>query len=200
MKYGSWGEWPVPYEYEENDLNNIEILPNVVTTQAILRTATAIDPYMKGLEAKITSGKRTIEDQMRIIVQKVLRHGIDKVYHEWQENIGKPINEIVQVGNERLFFWQRAWSKLLNISDIVNPPIPAEVLFDYFRPGSSVNGKGRIIGLSPHMEGNAFDLAGNDLTKLRQKIEFCKENSQSFIKDFLIEDVNNCAHIDCIPI
>ena len=77
----------------------------------------------------------------------------------------------------------------------------AEVLFDYFRPGSAVNGKGRIIGPGPHYDGNSFDIGGGDnLKKIGERIEFCKTKPETWIHSYLVEEVNNCVHCDVTPI
>ncbi len=181
-------------------LRNIEILPNVVTSLAINRCLFAIDPHFIDLPCTVTSGVRTKADQMRIIIEKVKKYGIDKLYPEWTENEGKDISVIVPVGDQELYWWQRGWSKLLNIQEIVNPPIPAEVLFDYIRPGDTINRKGRIIGVGPHYDGNSFDLSGNDIHKIGKKIDLCFFKPETFIKGYLIEVVNNCCHIDVVPV
>lgn len=171
----------------------------IVTAPAIDRTAAALDKYFENYPVTMTSGKRTAQVQLRIIQDKVKHHGIDKLYPEFNLCFGSGAEFKTKIdGGEEYYFWQRAWSKLLNIGDIVNPPVPAEVLFDYYRPGSTVNGKGRVIGASPHAEGLAFDLAGHDIKEIGNRVHLAKENGDAFVHGYLVEPVNSAVHVDCV--
>lgn len=181
-------------------MKNILLAKGAILTPTIQRCAEAVDPYLDGLSVTMTSGLRTEADQLRIIRGKVLKHGIDKLYPEFIMCYENVANFKMKLDNEEFFWWQRAWSKLLNIGDIVNPPIPAEVLLDYFRPGSTVNGKGRVIGISNHMKGNSFDLSGENLKAIAQKVEDAKIGCKAFIHSFLLEEVNHAVHVDGVPV
>ena len=181
-------------------MKNIIILPSVVLTPTIERCAEAVDPYLDGLSVTMTSGKRMREAQLRIIIEKVKKHGIDKLYPEFNLCIENPVDFKIKIDDQEFYYWQRPWSKLLNIGEIVNPPIPAEVLLDYFRPGSTVNGKGRVIGISNHMKGNSFDLSGENLKAIAQKVADAKIGCKAFVAGYLLEDVNNAVHVDCVPV
>lgn len=179
---------------------NITIRSGVVLSPSISRCLSAIDPYFSDCSATITSGLRTVLDQIRIIKEKVARHGIEKLYPEYIANIDREVTFTVPVDDYQYYWWQRAWSKLLNIGDIVNPPVPAEALFDYIRPGSTLNKKGRIIEVSPHLKGTAFDLSGPDLEKIRAATAKAYEEGKSHISGFLEEKVNNAIHVDVNPL
>ena len=181
-------------------MKNIELNLGVVTTPTIERVINALDVYFEGFPVKCTSGKRTQEHQMRIVIGKIKRHGIHKIYQELIEFEGNAIDLKIKIDEEEFYWWQRGWSKLLNIGDIVNPPIPAEVLFDYFRPGSNTNKKGRVIEVSNHAHGNAFDLSGADLVRIGERVEKAKKDGNCFISGHLVEVVNNAVHLDCVPL
>ena len=87
------------------------------------------------------------------------------------------------------YIWQMAWSNLLNLGVIINPPLPAVALMDYWRGG--LNKKGMLIGVSPHTKGKSFDLSGTDSLAIVQSLKL-KEK----IKGYLLERENNCIHVD----
>lgn len=180
---------------------NLKTLETVVLTPTIDRTLILLDPYFDGEPSNITSGLRTHEKQLAIIVEKVAHHGMAKLYPEYFPNLGHPYDLKVRVDGNEWYWWQRAWSKLLNIQDIVNPPVPAEVLFDYFRPGSTVNKKGMVIDISNHMRGHSFDIGmeGRGFQKL-ERVKKAVEEGKCFIHGYLEETVNGAVHVDCVPV
>ena len=103
--------------------------------------------------------------------------------------------------DQYVFTWQPAWSALLNIGYIVNPPRPAECLMDYWRNG--VNKKGQLIRESPHQRGTAFDVRGStgeDHTiadELRVLERAYHSGEFPDIAGYLPEHLNGCVHIDC---
>jgi len=157
----------------------------------------ALDKYFEhaNLKASVTSGERTSGDQLRIIRNYAIKYGIDKQYPE-----------ILTCGvldkdseDSKIFAWQKAWSKLLNINIIVNPPIAANCLFDYIREG--VNKKGQVIGYSPHYYGKAFDIGGgfdHDPTNELAVIKTAMVDKLKGLKGYLLERKQNCLHVDCI--
>lgn len=187
---------------EDNNrtLLNLTLSEGVITTPTIDRTLYLLDPYFHDSKAFVTSGLRTAKDQLNIIKKKVLSNGIDKIYSEW--NTDNPsVDQSIDFLGKNYYWWQRAWSKLLSIGEIVNPPLPAEVLLDYFRPGSTINLKGRIIGISNHMAGNSFDIGGGtSIEKKAEKVEHAKKEGNCYIHGYLVEKVNNAIHVDCEPI
>lgn len=175
------------------------IKENVILTEHIRPVITALDEYFEkaNVTAWVTSGLRRPEDQLRIIRNELNRRNMSGEYQDAFEDIGKKI----QYEGEEVYAWQPAWSKLLNIGFIVNPPYPAKVLMSYFRPGSPVNRKGQIIGDSPHTRGTAFDIGGgaDGVTNEAKVLESAKGKVKG-LKGFLIERNNNAIHCDCQPI
>lgn len=148
----------------------------------------------EGLEAWVTSGERTSEDQLDTIQKYAKRNGVEK---EFPEILTCGVNDKIDFGTQKIFTWQRAWSRLLNIGVIVNPPLPAKCLFDYMRDG--VNKKGTIIGYSPHYYGKAIDIGGGSDKSPVNEAEVVKKaiaRRAPGIKGLLLEPKNNCCHVD----
>ena len=166
-------------------------------TSVIEPVIIALDPYFKeaNLKAVVTSGERTSGDQLRIIRNYAKQFGVDK---EFKEIITCDVLDKITVGTEKIFAWQQAWSRLLNKNIIVNPPMQAKALFDYFRDG--VNKKGTIIGMSPHYYGKAFDIGGgidHDPTNELEVIKKALADKLPGLKGYLLERKQNCLHVDC---
>lgn len=175
------------------------IKQSVVLTEHITPVIEALDKYFEEarLIAYVTSGLRSPEDQLRIIQNQLKARGLDKYYPEAFGHIGgKYIFQGQSVWN-----WQPGWSKLLSVGFIVNPPYPATVLMDYYRPGNSVNKKGQLIGDSPHTRGLAFDIGGaqDGVVNEAQVIEKAKGKVKG-LKGYLVERNNNAIHVDCYSI
>lgn len=170
---------------------------NVKKTPAITRAVSLLDHYFEGESSEITSGWRAPMDQVRIIQEKAKRHGIHTEFPEFMAMSMREPEIMELIDGKPLYWWQRTWSKLLSIGDIVNPPIPAEVLFDYVRPGSSENKKGTTIGISPHQRGLAFDVGGGtNLTEKAKRVMRAKQEGNCFLVNFLVEHTNNAVHCD----
>lgn len=131
----------------------------------------------------VTSALRIPEDQLRIIRKYLRAKGLDDNYP------AAMTCEMRDKDDLGLYLWQRAWSHLLNIGVIINPPLPAIALMDYWRNG--VNKKGQLIGQSPHTRGTAFDLAGVDSLVIVQGLKL-----KGKIKGYLVERENNAIHVD----
>lgn len=170
----------------------------VKKTPAIARTVELLDPYFEGESSEITSGLRTPEDQIRIIAGKMKRHGIYNDYPEFDLHQDSDPGFGMEVNDEVVYFWQRGWSRLLNIGDIVNPPIPAKCLYDYFRPGNQENKKGATIQISPHQRGLAFDIGGGtNLMEKAKRVMKAYQEGNAFLTDYLQERINNAVHCGC---
>lgn len=149
----------------------------------------------EGLFARVTSGKRDPNSQLRIIRTALTNNRLANLFDEAFEDLTYTFTWHGKI----VYGWQPGWSKLLNIGFIVNPPIAAECLMDYYRPGSSVNRKGQIIGTSPHFLGTAFDVSGgaNGIGNEAAVIARSKGKIKG-IKGYLLERNNNAIHVDCL--
>lgn len=170
----------------------------VKKTPAIARSADLLDSYFENEPSIITSGLRTATDQIRIIREKAIRHKIENEFPEFTSMQNEAPDKISDDG---LYWWQRTWSKLLSLGDIVNPPIAAKCLFDYINPKTKENKKGQTIQMSMHQRGLAFDIGGgNDLNNKILRVKKAIEERSCFITGFLEEKVNNACHIDVLQI
>jgi hypothetical protein len=175
----------------------LQVRRGVRTTPIIEPVILALDAYFKeaNLKATVTSGERTSGDQLTIIRNYAKSFKVDQ---EFKEILTCGVLDKIDFGSEKIFTWQRAWSRLLNIGVIVNPPVQAKVLFDYVRDG--VNKKGQIINQSPHYYGKAFDIGGGVDHDPTNELEVLKKAMGKVrgLKGYLLERKQNCLHVDCI--
>lgn len=146
--------------------------------------------------AYVTSGIRTAEEQLRIIKNFVKEK---KIADEFIDSA--TVNSLVLWNGKQIYSWQLAWSKLLNIGVIVNPPLKAEVLLDYIHR-SGENQKGFIKNPSVHFLGLAFDIGGGlNSVKDEETIldEAIKSKEMPEIVGTVVERENNCLHVDLKP-
>lgn len=167
--------------------------PHVVLTKHIDEVIFELDSHFAKaqLVSQVTSGLRDANSQLRIIRNAITRRGLAELY---PDAFGE-VNERMQWEGREVFVWQPGWSALLNIGFVVNPPLPAEVLMNYYRPGSTVNSKGKIIQASPHFKGLAFDVGGGP-NGLNDEVAVVEGSKVKGIKGWLRERENNCLHVD----
>lgn len=147
-----------------------------------------------GLHARVTSGKRDPNSQLRIIRTALVNN---RLAADYQEAFDDMTGKFMWQGQE-VYNFQPGWSKLLNIGFVVNPPIAAKCLMDYYRPGSNENRKGQIIGASPHFMGTAFDISGGADGIGQEAAVVAKAIGRVHgLKGYLLERNQNCVHIDC---
>lgn len=146
--------------------------------------------------AWVTSVLRTPEQQLGVIRKYAVLKEVDK---EYPEILTCKVED--KDANGVYYKWQWAWSRLLNIGIIINPPVAAKCLFDYYRRG--VNMKGRIIPPSIHSSGLAFDIGGRagvdptPVDELEIVTEAMSEEPAIGIASLLLERGNNCLHVNC---
>lgn len=178
----------------------LKVNKSVVLTTTIEPVIIALDKYFEaeGKVAFVTSGLRDATSQLSIIRGYLAKTGLDKKY---PEAITCQLNDKKQFGTKMIYAWQEGWSALLNKGIIINPPLPAECLMDYFRNGK--NKKGQIIGSSPHFNGTAFDIGGGvdgvegSVTNEWRIISKALADKVKGLKGLLLERNNNCVHVDC---
>lgn len=158
-----------------------------------------------GIKAFVTSILRDPEHQLNIIKGLARDNRVDQEF----PNIltAKLTGQFEWEGSELVYEWQPAWSRLLNMGVIVNPPMPAETLFDYNRRDKSSGDlkvhkpAGTRIGTSPHFKGTAFDVGGGANRKIAEELEpieaAFKSGTVKGFKGFLPEHDNNAVHCDC---
>lgn len=175
----------------------LKFFPGVVRTQSTDAVIFRLDKYFAAKQhvAYVTSIKRTAEDQLRTIKEYCVLNKIDK---EFPEIRTCGVSDKLPDGT---YAWQKAWSRLLNKGIIINPPLAAVVLFDYYKNGK--NKKGETIPPSGHFYGDCFDIGGKggkDLTP-NDELEIISyamgQDKDLGIESFLLERNNNCLHVKC---
>lgn len=182
----------------------LRVKPGVILTPVLEAGAVELekDFAAAGVVAWITSGKRGPEDQLRIIRGALVKLKLDAIY---PEAFKCGLQDKIQYQGKTVFAWQPGWSALLNAGFVVNPPLAAECLMDYYRPGSTVNKKGKVIGMTPHWKGTALDIGGgpdgisgittNELSVMNKAMA----RKAKGLKGFLPEHGNNAIHCDFFP-
>lgn len=139
------------------------------------------------VRAVVTSGIRTTQKQLSIIVEKAKLHGIDKEFPE-----------ILVATVDNVDSWIKSWGKLLVLQDVVNPPIPARAPFDYVKPNGDKRNAGTLIDISNHQKAHSFDIGKADLDIVAGIIHTSIELKRCpTIKGYLKEPVNEAVHVDC---
>lgn len=179
---------------------NLTAAKDAVLNESIIRTVSILDPFFDGEPSIVTSGVRTEADQLRIIEEKVLRHGLGSKYFEWGMFLGNKADCRTNInGGGSVYWWQRTWSDLLEIGNIVNPPIAAVCLSNYVRPDGKAM-KGVEIGISSHQKGRAFDIGGGMNLKAKEKCLLAAlKGAQTFIVNYRVEQINNAIHLSLLP-
>lgn len=163
---------------------NLIVPKDIVLNEYLNAALVRMDSYWPPNSEKVTSGVRTPEDSLRIIRTYLKHEDLARVY---PKAMTCPVDGAYTDSGEWL--WQMAWSHLLNKGVIINPPLAAKCLMDYYRNGK--NRKGQIIGQSPHVKGTAIDLSGIDSEVIVKRLV-----EDKIIRGYLVERKNNCIHLD----
>jgi len=177
---------------EIKDNKWLTVSSNVKLTPSITPVIIGLDKYFEEakLKAVVTSGLRDAVDQLRVIRQYLTLKGLDKKYPHAMAC------QVDDFANEE-YAWQMAWSNLLNIGVIINPPLKARCLMDY-KNKNGVNLKGYEFKQTPHASGTALDIGGgaNGIADEVKVIEKAAQDKKLGIISFLPERENNAIHIN----
>lgn len=170
------------------------VADNVVLTPVIEPVIIALDAYFEKhkLKAMVTSGLRDHNAQLKVVRSYLVKKGLDRLY---PAAMTCKAEDKLPNGE---YMWQMAWSNLLNVGVIINPPFKATCLMNYIRNG--VNKKGQSIGQTPHAKGTAFNVGGGSngiMDELAVLNDALKEKKIPGLKSFLAERENNALHVDC---
>jgi hypothetical protein len=181
----------------------LTINPAVIITPVITPVIESLEPYFAEakLQAKVTSGLRDAYAQLRVVKNYVTAKHLDKKYPDIFS--AKPTDLINDPTYGLVYIWQPAWSELLNIGIIINPPLAAKCLMDYIRDGK--NKKGQLINQTPHSTGMCFDVggAGGEFSTIKDELVVMQKAMNDKLPgliNILPEHGNNCIHCDCRPI
>lgn len=160
----------------------------VILTPIIEPVIIALDAYFEraNLKALVTSGLRDANDQLRVIRGYLTKKGLAEKYES-------AMTCAVDAKENGEYVWQKAWSNLLNIGVIINPPYDAVCLMDY------KNKKGQIIHQTPHARGTAFNIGGggNGVDDEAKVIQTALDDNLKGLVSFLKERENNAIHCNC---
>lgn len=165
-------------------------------TEAVI---VGLEPYFReaGLHARVTRCLSDAYDQLKIIQHYLSSNGLASKYPEAM-NCTNPAER-----SGGLYVWQMAWSNLLNIGVIINPPLRAKCLMNYYGPtGDGPNKIGQEINQTPHVTGNCLDIGGKgglDATINDELVPVQNAAAKKLpgLVKFLPERKNNAIHIDC---
>ncbi len=173
----------------------LKVNDGVVLDEFLDAVAVKLDKEFEaaGLHALLTSGIRTAEDQLRIIRQYLKQEGLHTTY---PDAMSCKVTDQVTLNNEIVYVWQKAWSNLLNVGVIINPPLRAKLLMDYF-VSAGVNRKGHIYEQTAHASKKCLDIGGakNGINDEMAVLEKAMKNIPEIIS-LVKERKNNCAHIN----
>ena len=169
----------------------------VVLTPVIEPVIVHLDQFFQaaGLRARVTSGLRDAVSQLNIIKRYLRVRGLDARYPEVMDLLAPD----QKIGTQ--YVWQQAWSHLLNVGVIINPPLAATVLMDYRNPRTGKNMIGQVINQTPHARGICFDIggAGGADATIADELEVVKRAAGKVpgLVGYLAEHNNNAIHCDC---
>ena len=172
----------------------LTLLPGISRTTCTDPVIFALDTFFHERPAHVSSIYRSPQHQLTLIRDFATQKGLVSKY---PEAMTCDLDDRDAQGH---YVWQWLWSDLLHSGIIINPPLNAHVLLDYFRDG--VNKRGELIPQSTHTMGIAFDISGryndenilNDIIQIMAKVFY----KQIGIKSTTIEHQNDCFHVTCL--
>lgn len=184
-------------------LTNLFVLPTVTLTPTISRTIQMLDEYFQELPATVTSGERSVHQQLLIIFEEALSRGLEKEFLELtKESLALPDLMTILTDGTTVYWWQRAWSRLLVLGFIVNPPIRAKCLEHYISKKLGVPDKdmfGEFIELSTHQMGIAFDISVHTgIGEKTMRVSRAFKEGHCYIHSYKVEKENQALHVTCI--
>jgi len=191
--------------WKSNENTWLMVAKNVVLTPIIDPKIAALDVWfrLKNCRAYVTSGLRDANKQLQIIREAAIARKLNDEYPDI--NSVMTLASVMQVGDKLIPAWIVAWSELLRMGFLVNPPKEAPCLFDYVHPKTGkIVKSGTVIHPSQHMRGTAFDIGGNGESKdktIADEVVVIQEAFESKSipgwVSYTIERENNAIHCDC---
>lgn len=164
------------------------IQARVILTPIIDPVIIALEPFFAAANhvAFVTSGLRNADSQLEVIRQYLVRKGLKEKY---PEAMSCTVSETEK--------WQMAWSNLLHIGVIINPPVAAKCLMH--TTFDKRDRFGAIINQTPHARGTCFDIGGNEneISDEAAIVQKAIEAKVPGLVHFLSEHDNNAVHCDC---
>jgi hypothetical protein len=179
----------------------IKIKPNAVIDDYQQSVINDIEPHTIGHTLVVTRGHATPLSQLETIHDYAIMHNC--LYPEFEAgNLYEKNIVIIDGLAKNVYLWQRTWSQLLNVGIIINPPVTAEVLSNYFKDG--VNKKGELILPSPHILSNPIDFSAkiDGIPNMKEVVSILTDAKTAGARIRVIkpEPKNGCVHIDLVNV
>jgi len=172
------------------------VLSSVILTPAIDVAICNMDDYFgrAGIKGNVTSGLRDAERQLKVIRDYLTKKGLHTKY---KDAMNCKVTDKLPNGN---YVWQDAWSNLLSVGLIINPPLQAKLTMDYIKNG--VNRKGAVFNQTPHASGLAFNIGGgpNGINDEAIPVKAAADAKMPGLLNYLLERDNNAIHCNCYVI
>lgn len=176
---------------------HLTVLSSVILTPAIDVAIYNMDEYFGrlGLKGNVTSGLRDAERQLKVIRDYLKAKRLDIKY---PDAMSCKVADKLPNGD---YVWQMAWSNLLSIGVIINPPLRAKLLMDYFNKAGQ-NRKGAVFNQTPHANGLSFNIGGgaNGINDELKAVELSAKERMPGLLNYLVERENNAIHCNCYVI
>lgn len=170
-------------------LKNIEVLKTVILNLKLTEFLGLIDDKLKDLKLVCTSGVRTKERQLELILARAKKNGVE--FPEMKKIESAPFDRVAFFKNDLLVYpWQRAYFAVLKSGFIIAPPVEIDVLV-----GQNFNIKTKDKKYpSRHILGRALDFDGR--TNLQKKVDFFSQFVGDKLEKVIVERAQNCVHIE----
>lgn len=167
---------------EFKSINNkfLTVRKTVILTERIDSVIFALDNYFRNFPVEVSSGQRTPEKQLFIIMDYAKKIGVELTFSD---------DDLDTKDDNNNYLWQWAWSKVLDAGYLVNPPREAKCL--------GVYKYGQYIQPSSHLTPcRAFDI---DPKSSIDTVVSCLKDSIVHdvpVRSYTIERSNNCVHVN----
>jgi len=178
----------------------LTVRPGVMLNEITDPVIAALDEAFKDLPSEVSSGHRPPEHQLQVIKDLAKQHNVG---NEVMGFYNCAYTDKAFFAGRLLYTWQVAWSRLLEKGVRANPPLPADVLFDYIRNG--INKRGETIGPSEHEAlpetgRAAFDISTPNQQQQRAAIIQNNIGKTPGLRAYTIEGEQACVHVSCIAV
>lgn len=180
------------------------MLETVVLNERIQLALNSLEPFIKEekLTAVVTSGVRTTEHQLSLILEEAERRKLGDKYD--LDSIRHSMMQTVLFNGRPVFAFVPVWSELLRQGYMINPPIAARCVFAYTKADGTQIPANTMLDISTHQKGRGVDIDGDDksaddivvLEKFVKKLH--DAGSLPMVQSWLREPKNDCLHLSLV--